>query len=95
MCIRDRGVFPAIATHDTNLIGWVKDRCRGRGIPPDGFEFQMLYGIRSDLQRRLTAEGYRVRAYVPYGAHWYPYFMRRLAERPANVFFLLRNILRT
>jgi proline dehydrogenase len=92
---RARGVFPAIATHDTNLIGWVKDHCRGQGIPPDRFEFQMLYGIRLGLQRRLSDEGYRVRAYVPYGEHWYPYFMRRLAERPANVFFLLRNVLRT
>lgn len=92
---RARGVFPAIATHDTNLIGWVKDHCRGQGIPRDRFEFQMLYGIRPGLQRRLSAEGYRVRAYVPYGQHWYPYFMRRLAERPANVFFLLRNALRT
>jgi proline dehydrogenase len=92
---RARGVLPAIATHDTKLIGWVKDHCRGQGIPPDRFEFQMLYGIRSDLQRQLSAEGYRVRAYVPYGEHWYPYFMRRLAERPANLFFLLRNVFRT
>ena len=66
-----------------------------QGIPPDRFEFQMLYGIRSRLQRQLAAEGYRVRAYVPYGEQWYPYFMRRLAERPANVFFLLRNLLQS
>jgi proline dehydrogenase len=88
------GVFPAIATHDTKLIDWAKDHAQQQGIPRDRFEFQMLYGIRSGLQRQLVAEGYRVRAYVPYGEQWYPYFMRRLAERPANVFFLLRNLLR-
>jgi proline dehydrogenase len=88
------GVFPAIATHDTKLIDWTRDHTRQRGISPDRFEFQMLYGIRRGLQRQLAAEGYRVRAYVPYGDQWYPYFMRRLAERPANVFFLLRNLFR-
>jgi proline dehydrogenase len=88
------GAFPAIATHDTKLIDWTKDHARRQGIPQDRFEFQMLYGIRSGLQRQLAAEGYRVRAYVPYGEQWYPYFMRRLAERPANVLFLLRNLLR-
>src|ERR1019366_5981359 len=65
-----------------------------RKIPRDGFEFQMLYGIRRDLQRRLVAEGYRMRLYVPFGKAWYPYYMRRLAERPANVFLSLRNLLR-
>jgi proline dehydrogenase len=92
---RASGVFPAIATHDTKLIDWAKDHSRRHGISPEQFEFQMLYGIRSGLQRQLAGEGYRVRAYVPYGSQWYPYFMRRLAERPANVFFLLRNLLRT
>jgi proline dehydrogenase len=87
-------VFPAIATHDEALVDWAKEHARQRGIPVGRFEFQMLYGIRSGLQRQLAAEGYRVRAYVPYGAQWYPYFMRRLAERPANVFFLLRNLLK-
>jgi proline dehydrogenase len=87
------GVFPAIATHDKQLIDWAKEHTRQRGIPRDGFEFQMLYGIRSGLQRQLVAEGYRVRAYVPYGEYWYPYFMRRLAERPANALFVLRNLL--
>jgi proline dehydrogenase len=91
----ERGVFPAIATHDINLIEWVKEHSRSQAIPPDRFEFQMLYGIRPDLQRRLSAEGYRVRAYVAYGEHWYPYLMRRLAERPANVLFLLRSFLKT
>jgi proline dehydrogenase len=65
-----------------------------RGISPDAFEFQMLYGIRRDLQDKLVHDGYRVRVYVPYGAYWYPYFMRRLAERPANMWFVLRNALR-
>jgi proline dehydrogenase len=88
-------VIPAIATHDTKLIAWTMDHTRRQGISKDRFEFQMLYGIRSKLQRQLTAEGYRVRAYVPYGQQWYPYFMRRLAERPANAFFLLRNLLRS
>ena len=88
-----RGVFPAIATHDERLIAWAKEHARERQIPLDRFEFQMLYGIRTGLQRQLAAEGYRVRAYVPYGRHWFPYFMRRLAARPANVLFLARNLL--
>ncbi len=92
---RANGVFPAIATHDTKLIDWAKEHTRQQGIPPDRFEFQMLYGIRPGLQRQLVSEGYRVRAYVPYGEQWYPYFMRRLAERPANVLFFLRNMLRS
>jgi len=66
-----------------------------RKIPRDSFEFQMLYGIRRDIQKRLVHEGYRLRLYVPYGQAWYPYFMRRLAERPANVVFLARNVLRS
>jgi len=88
------GVYPAIATHDTVLIDWAKDHAQQHGIPPERFEFQMLYGIRTGLQRQLAAEGYRVRAYVPYGEQWYPYLMRRLAERPANLLFLLRNLFR-
>jgi proline dehydrogenase len=88
------GVFPAIATHDTTLIEWAKAHTRRRNICPESFEFQMLYGIRPGLQRQLATEGYRVRVYVPYGEQWYPYFMRRLAERPANVLFLLHNLLR-
>ena len=89
------GVLPAIATHDTRLINEAKEHALERGIAPDRFEFQMLYGIRPGLQQALAAEGYRVRAYVPYGQQWYPYFMRRLAERPANLAFLLRNLLRS
>ncbi len=65
-----------------------------RQLPREAFEFQMLYGIRRDLQRKLVAEGYRLRLYVPFGKAWYPYYMRRLAERPANVFFILRNMFR-
>jgi proline dehydrogenase len=89
-----RGVFPAFGTHDTRLIDWVKDCARQRTIPLDRFEFQMLYGIRSGLQRQIAAEGYRVRVYTPYGEQWWPYFMRRLAERPANVVFILKNLLK-
>ncbi len=91
----DEGTNPAIATHDENILGAAIEYLRKRKIPPDRFEFQMLYGVRRDLQRRLSADGYRVRLYVPYGNAWYPYFMRRLAERPANVLFLVRNLLRS
>jgi len=88
------GTYPAIATHDERIIQAAKDFVRARNLPLDGFEFQMLYGIRRDLQRRLVSEGYRLRLYVPFGKAWYPYFMRRLAERPANVVFLARHLLR-
>jgi proline dehydrogenase len=87
----DRGNYPAIATHDEDIQNDAQRYRRERGFSSDKFEFQMLYGVRRDLQRRLVSEGYRVRVYVPYGTAWYPYFMRRLAERPANVTFLLRN----
>jgi proline dehydrogenase len=92
---RAKGAYPAIATHDEALIDWALEHTREQGISADVFEFQMLYGIRTGLQRRLAGDGYRVRAYVPYGEQWYPYFMRRLAERPANVLFLLRNLFRS
>jgi proline dehydrogenase len=88
------GHDPAIATHDPVMIDLACRTARDRGIARDTFEFQMLYGIRRDLQRELVAQGYRLRLYVPFGKAWYPYFMRRLAERPANVLFLLRNLLR-
>ena len=88
------GTYPAIATHDEKIILDAKNFVQARNLARDGFEFQMLYGIRRDLQRRLVAEGYRLRLYVPFGKAWYPYFMRRLAERPANVLFLARNLLR-
>ncbi len=84
--------YPGVATHDPDMIERVCAFARQRGIGQDRFEFQMLYGVRRDLQRRLLEDGYRLRVYVPYGTEWYPYFMRRLAERPANVLFVLRSI---
>ena len=90
----DSPVYHGIATHDEKMIAAVKAYARERGIANDHFEFQMLYGVRRDLQRDLVRDGYRVRVYVPFGSEWYPYFMRRLAERPANVFFLAKNLLR-
>ena len=88
------GNYPALATHDERLITEVVRFAEKRGIGKDGYEMQMLYGIRRDLQARLVAQGHRVRIYVPFGVAWYPYFMRRLAERPANVYFVLRNLFR-
>jgi proline dehydrogenase len=90
----DCGVYPALATHDEKMIAEAERYAAEAGIDPSRFEFQMLYGIRRDLQKRLVARGYRLRLYVPYGKAWYPYFMRRLAERPANVVFLMRNLFR-
>jgi proline dehydrogenase len=90
----DQGNYPAIATHDETIIGDAFRYARERKIASDKFEFQMLYGIRHDLQRRIVDLGYRLRLYVPYGTAWYPYFMRRLAERPANVLFVARNLFR-
>ena len=84
--------YPGVATHDPEMLERVSASARQRGIGPDRFEFQMLYGVRRDLQRQLLAEGYRMRVYVPYGTEWYPYFMRRLAERPANVLFVIRSV---
>jgi len=88
------GVYHGLATHDERIIQQAEAFAKQEQIPPDTFEFQMLYGIRRDLQRRLVREGWRMRVYVPFGTEWYPYFMRRLAERPANAFFLARNLLR-
>jgi proline dehydrogenase len=90
----ERGTYPAIATHDEKMIRAAIDYAKQKQIGRDRFEFQMLYGIRRDLQRRLVADGYRLRLYIPFGRAWYPYYMRRLAERPANVFFILRNLFR-
>jgi proline dehydrogenase len=90
----DSGTYPAIASHDDKILQRAIAYVRERNIAADRFEFQMLYGIRRDLERRLVADGYRLRLYVPYGDAWYPYFMRRLAERPANVLFLARNLLK-
>jgi proline dehydrogenase len=88
----DADAYPGVATHDPEMIDRARTVARERGIGPDRFEFQLLYGVRRDLQRRLLADGYRMRVYVPYGTEWYPYFMRRLAERPANVLFVLRSV---
>ena len=88
----DEGTYPAIATHDPNMIAAAKAYATSQGYTSDRFEFQMLYGIRRDLQTALVKEGYRVRVYVPFGQQWYPYFMRRLGERPANVAFVVRGI---
>jgi proline dehydrogenase len=88
------GGYHAIATHDPRMISATLACARARGLSSERFEFQMLYGIRRQLQRDLLGRGYRVRVYVPYGKQWYPYFMRRLAERPANLLFLLRNLFR-
>jgi proline dehydrogenase len=90
----DHGAYPAIATHDERMIAATKAYAAEKRISRDAFEFQMLYGIRRDLQRRLIQEGYRLRLYVPFGDAWYPYYMRRLAERPANVLFILRHLFR-
>jgi proline dehydrogenase len=89
------GVFCGIATHDEAIVEEMKRFVGEQGIAKSAFEFQMLYGVRRDLQRRLAAEGYGVRVYIPFGTAWYPYFMRRLAERPANVIFLARNVFRS
>jgi proline dehydrogenase len=88
------GRYPALATHDVRLIKRAIEVAKAEGIARDSFEFQMLYGIRRDIQEQLVGAGWRVRTYVPFGGQWYPYFMRRLAERPANVSFLLRNLWR-
>ncbi len=89
------GVYHGIATHDPKMIAGTERIARERDLPTDSFEFQMLYGVRRDLQRSLVARGYRMRVYVPFGREWYPYFMRRLAERPANVLFLAKNFFRS
>jgi proline dehydrogenase len=88
-----RGVYPAIATHDERLIAAVKTYAAENGIAPERFEFQMLYGVRPELQRRLVADGYRVRIYVPFGTHWAGYFYRRIIERRENALFVLRSLI--
>ena len=88
------GHYPAIATHDEVMLDATLDHAIREGIPPGAFEFQMLHGVRRDLQRQLVADGWRVRAYVPFGEHWYPYLMRRLAERPSNLLFFTGSVAR-
>ena len=88
------GIYHGIATHDPKMIDATIDFAQSEGVAKAAFEFQMLYGIRRDLQEQLARDGYGMRVYVPYGKHWYPYFMRRLAERPANIWFVLKNLWR-
>jgi proline dehydrogenase len=90
----DHGTQPAIATHDPDMIDATRKHAAARGIPPARYEFQMLYGIRRDLQAELRNRGYGVRVYVPFGREWFPYFMRRLGERPANIGFVIGGLLR-
>lgn len=89
----ERGTYPGIATHDERIIDAVETFTRQRGIGRDRFEFQMLYGVRPELQRRLVGQGYRLRVYVPYGTHWAGYFYRRITERPENIMFALRSVI--
>jgi proline dehydrogenase len=88
------GHYPAIATHDDAMIELTRQAAEDRGVTPDRFEFQMLYGVRRDLQARLVAAGYTVRVYIPFGRQWFPYFMRRLGERPANLTFVMKSLIR-
>jgi proline dehydrogenase len=89
------GIYHGLATHDENIIRQAQAFATAEKIARDSFEFQMLYGIRRDLQQSLVRDGWRMRLYVPFGTEWYQYFMRRLGERPANVFFVVRNLLRS
>lgn len=89
-----RGRYPGLATHDEHIIAHAKAFARKNGIEPARFEFQMLYGVRRDLQSAIRKEGWNLRVYVPFGTHWYPYLMRRLAERPANITFILGNVIK-
>lgn len=91
---RQNGMYPCFATHDENMIKAIASFARTQQIPTDSYEFQMLYGIRRELQEQLVSQGHRVRVYIPYGTAWYPYFVRRLAERPANLWFFVGNLLR-
>lgn len=91
----DSGNYTAVATHDETIIRFAADLAAAKGLPRDRYEFQLLYGIRSDLQKALVRQGYRVRVYVPFGTEWYAYFMRRLAERPANLAFAVRSLVRS
>jgi proline dehydrogenase len=87
-----QGAYAAVASHDSEVVDFTRNLARQKDVPSSAYEFQMLYGIRRELQTELVRSGYQVRIYVPYGTHWYPYFMRRLAERPANLFFFLRAL---
>jgi len=89
-----QGNYPGIATHDPAILNHAQHLVQRNGIALDRFEFQMLYGVRRDLQQRLRRAGYRMRVYIPFGTQWYPYLMRRLAERPANIAFILGNLVK-
>ena len=91
MLMLKEGTYPAIATHDAKLIRWTKAWTAEQGIAKEAFEFQMLYGMRAGLQQKLVDEGYRMRVYVPFGTHWFPYFYRRLRERKENIWFVVKN----
>jgi proline dehydrogenase len=88
------GTYHGIATHDPKMIDATIAFARAENIPPSAFEFQMLYGVRRDLQEQLVRDGWGMRVYIPFGTEWYPYLMRRLAERPANAIFILKNLVR-
>jgi proline dehydrogenase len=88
-----QGLNPAIATHDPSLLDATRQFARARGIPAGAYEFQMLYGVRRDLQQALAAEGYRIRVFVPFGSEWFPYLMGRLGDRPSDLRFILRDVL--
>ena len=88
------GIYHGLATHDENMIRQAEAFAKKENISPESFEFQMLYGIRRDLQQSLVKSGWGLRVYIPFGTEWYPYFMRRLGERPANVFFIARQFFR-
>ena len=92
--LMERGNYPGLATHDEAIIAEARRFAKEKGIASDRFEFQMLYGVRRDLQEGLVRDVYRMRCYVPFGTQWYPYLMRRLAERPANVAFMTGNVVR-
>ena len=92
--LMERGNYPGLATHDPRILEQARRFARQKGIEPSRYEFQMLYGVRRDLQDRLRAAGHNMRVYVPFGTQWYPYLMRRLAERPANIAFILGNVVR-
>lgn len=92
--LMERGNYPGLATHDEKIIAHARRFAADRRIDPARFEFQMLYGVRRDLQERLRADGFNVRVYIPFGTQWYPYLMRRLAERPANIAFIIGNVIR-
>jgi proline dehydrogenase len=94
MHLLDRGDFPAIATHDERLINRALEYVEFKNIPPECYEFQMLYGVRRDLYHQLCGRGFNVRVYVPFGSNWYPYLMRRLAERPRNIAFMTASVVK-